>query len=165
MQKILFLLCPTDSLESTINDVSSSENYFYTSLGNSFNVDFETLKHLKELVEKHQICKIYFVLSNDNRIILDALGGQFFSGIRGLEKCYKEVKRQQKNAEIIEKRAASKFSVLSYYLNTKIKELQFQLCHVCKHDIHVSAKIYNTQENSFKNVHADLICLEKHALN
>lgn len=165
MQKRLFLLCPTDALESTINKVSIGENYFYTSLGNSFDVDFSTLQHIQELVEEQEICNIYFVLSNDNKIILDALGGQFFSDIRGLKKCYKEVKKQQRNAEIIEKSAGSQFSILSYYLNRKIKELQFQLNHLCTHDVAVNAKIYNKQEDSFKDIYADLICLERHSLN
>ena len=165
MQKRLFLLCPTDTLESTINKISSGDNYFYTSLGNSFDVDSETLQHIKELVDKQEICKIYFVLSNDNKIILDALGGQFFSHISGLKKCYKEVKKQQRNAEIIEKSEGSQFSILSYYLNRKRKELQFQLDHLCAHDVAVSAKIYNKQENSFRDIYADLICLERHSLN
>ena len=117
------------------------------------------------MVDKQEICKIYFVLSNDNKIILDALGGQFFSGIRGLKKCYKEVKKQQRNAEIIEKNAGSQFSIISYYLNSKIKELQFQLNHLCNHDVAVNAKIYNKQEDSFKDIYADLICLERHSLN
>lgn len=165
MQKRLFLLCPTDTLESTINKVSSGENYFYTSLGNSFDVDFETLSQLQELVEQQEICNIYFVLSDDNKIILDALGGQFFSGIRGLQKCYEEVKKQQRNSEVIDKKADAQFTILSYYLNRKIKELQIQLGHICKHNVSVGAKIYIKQEGAFRDIYSDLICLERNVLN
>ena len=74
MQKNLFLLCPTDCLESVVNHVFRNENYFYTSLGNSIVPEKRTLEYIEELITKHHITNVYFVLSNDNPIILDALG-------------------------------------------------------------------------------------------
>ncbi len=55
MQKRFFFICPTDCLEHTINTTFKYENYFYTSLGNSFNYNRKTIvsyylnKKIKEL--------------------------------------------------------------------------------------------------------------------
>ena len=78
MNETLFLVCPTDCLEARINKQYTTVNYFYTSLGNSFNIDHVSLKNIQELITNHSIRNIYFVLSSDNRFILDALEGHFF---------------------------------------------------------------------------------------
>jgi len=74
MCKCLYLICPTDYLESIINKNYPNNSIFYTSLGNSFLPDKETLKHLKELIVLHKITEIQFILSEDNPIVLDAFG-------------------------------------------------------------------------------------------
>lgn len=43
MHKCLYLVCPTDCLEPIINNTFKQEHYFYTSLGNAFVADSETL--------------------------------------------------------------------------------------------------------------------------
>ena len=161
MHKRLYLLCPTDCLEPIINNTFKYENYFYTSLGNSFASDIETLKGIKELVKNHSIKEIYFVLSKDNKIILDALGNQSFSGIKGLNNFYNEIRKQKKRSKVSAQIGNRQFSVLSYYLNKKVKELQLEL----NHSIKISGKIYNRNKDMFTNTYANLICLEKHHLN
>lgn len=165
MRKCLYFLCPTDCLESIINNTFKCENYFYTSLGNSFVSDIETIAYIKETIRKHNIREIYFVLSNDNQIILDALGRQFFSGIRGLKKFYNEITRQKEHSEVSWQTDDRQFSVLSYYLNKKIKELQPELRNLLDHPIKIRGKIYNRQENAFKDIYSDLVCREKCYLN
>ena len=165
MRKVLFLLCPTDCLEPIINSTFKYENYFYTSLGNSFVSDSETIKNIKELVRKHNIREIYFVLSNDNKIILDALGGQFFSDIRDLQNFYVEVIRQKEHSEVLWQTNNRQFSILSYYLNNKIKELRLELGHLSNLPIKINGKIHNREDHTFKQIYPDLICLEKHNLN
>ena len=81
MQKCFFLICPTDYLENAINKTFRSQNYFYTSLGNSFIYDDKTMKYIKQIVKKHNIQKFCFVLSIDNKIVLDALWKVNFSKI------------------------------------------------------------------------------------
>ena len=56
-------------LEARINEQYNTVNYFYTSLGNSFNIDQLSLKNIQELIKKHSIKNIYFVLSSDNRFL------------------------------------------------------------------------------------------------
>jgi hypothetical protein len=164
MNNVLFLLCPTDCLESTINKVYKSENYFYTSLGNSFNIDSETLLHVKELIMKHSIKEINFVLSSDNKIILDALEGQFFSEIKGMKKIYKEIEKQKRASEMLWKTENNSLSILSYYLNNRIKEFQFKLGKLSNQLI-IKGKIYNEYNKSLTNIYPDLLCLEEHFLN
>ena len=165
MRKILFLLCPTDFLESRINQVYyESGNYFYTSLGNSFNVDFKTLKGIKESVIKHSINEINFVLSSRNKIVLDALEGQFFSEISGLKKFYQEIIIQKKHSESWQQ-SNTEFLILSYYLNNKIKELEGYLSDLPCLSTHIKGQIYNENKNTFKPIYSGLICVENYQLN
>ncbi len=165
MPKTLFFLCPTDCLESIINNVHRHENYFYTSLGNSFLSDLETLEYLKELIKTHNIRKIYFILSNDNQIVSDALGGHFFSEIKGLETFYNEVAIQIENSKASWQTDHNQFSILSHYLNKKIKELQLELDNLFNYPIKISGKIYNRYDHLFNDIYSGFLCQEKHSLN
>ncbi len=165
MSNTLFLLCPTDCLESVINDVYRYENFFYTSLGNSFTIDMQTIACIKEIIIKHHINKIYLVLSEDNKIIYDALGGQSFSKIRGLKPFYNEIRAQKKHSIISQQNDNPQFSFLSHYLNKKITELRPQLYDVLNTPISIRGRVYNRYERVFKNIYSSLICLEKHCMN
>ena len=81
----LFLVCPTDYLESTINEEFKGDNLFYSSLVNNFSFCTNTVTNLEELVMNNNIKEIYFVLSTQNKIILHAMAGQSLSQIRGLK--------------------------------------------------------------------------------
>ena len=165
MQKCFYLICPTDCIEQTINNQFKYENYFYTSLGNSFAINNKTIESIKQTLEKKNIKKIYFVLSMHNKIILDALGEQKFSNITGLNDCYQEVIKQKKQVEVSFHTHNISFSIISYYLNQKINELQIQLSNLLKTPIKIEGKIFNKYQNSFTNIYSDLICLQKHHLN
>jgi len=165
MHKCLYLLCPTDCLETTINNTFKYENYFYTSLGNSFVSDIKTVKCIKELVQKHHIKEIYFVLAKDNKIVLDALGDQSFSKITGLNNFYTEIEKQHKRSKIVAQSWNRQFSMISYYLNKKIKTLQLELNNVSNEPIKISGKMYNKYQNAFTDIFSDLVCLEQFHLN
>ena len=85
MNTSLFLVCPTDCLETVINREYAGVNYFYTSLGNTSPNDLKTLETINDLIKRHNITKIYFVLSEDNKVILNSVKAQSFSKIRGLQ--------------------------------------------------------------------------------
>lgn len=165
MPTCFYLVCPTDCLEYTINKKFKYENYFYTALGNSFVFDAKTIKHIKNIIREHHIKEIYFVLSIDNKIILDALGANKFSDIIGLHNFYKDIKRQRKRSMLSLKRGNIQFAILSYHLNKKIKELELQLSDLSNIPIKIRGKIYNKNENTFSNIYSNLVCLEKHHLN
>tara|TARA_B100001063_G_C16552938_1_gene446997 strand:+ start:347 stop:733 length:387 start_codon:yes stop_codon:yes gene_type:complete len=77
------MACPTDFLEPII-DLSSDElNYFYSSFGNNLALDKKILEEIGHTIEKEGIIKIIFVISENNRIILDALSNQNLKNLRG----------------------------------------------------------------------------------
>jgi len=165
MQKCLYLLCPTDCLEPVINNTFKQENYFYFSLGNSFIVEDNTIENIKKIIKEHHIKEVSFVLSNSNHIVTDALGTQDFSNMRGLRSLYGQLKKQKRYSEIFWQTDYSQFSVLSYYLNSKIKELQLELDNIIDVPLKINGKIYDRCDNIFKRIHSDLICIDKHYLN
>ncbi|NJX16438.1 hypothetical protein ABI125_13430 [Tamlana crocina] len=165
MPKSLFLLCPTDCLEPIINSRFHKENYFYTSLGNSFIYNRKTIKHIHKLIKKHQIEEIYFVLSSDNQIILDALGNQDFSNFKALNRFYNDINKHTAHLDTIWHSSSLKFSIISYYLNRKIKLLQSEIDKNFDYQIKIRGKIYDKQDHVFTAIYSDLISIEKHHLN
>lgn len=165
MHNTLFLLCPTDNLEPIINRGSDHENYFYCSLGNSFNADSKTLQFLKALITKQEIKAIYFVLSHDNKIVLDALGPQHFSDIRGLKTCYKDLVMLKYESKLLWTSQVTQSAIVSYYLNQKIKALQQALASITESSIIIRGKIYYKQEHRFCPIYSDLLCIKRSYLN
>ena len=165
MQKRLYFICPTDHLECIINDTFGHSNYYYTSLGNSVVFDQATTQRIRRLIKKHNIKDISFVLSNNNPILLNALGDKDFSEIKGLKKFYTEITTQKKRLEVSWQSYNHRFTIFSYYLNKKIRELQVGLNCLSIDQINLSGKIYNAQKNSFHDIYPDLICRECFSLN
>lgn len=165
MQKCLYLLCPTDCLEPIINNTFKHQNYFYTSLGNSFISDCETIEHIKQVVKKYNIKKICFVLSLDNLIIEYVLKHQDFSKIKGLKSVHNEVITQKNRSKTISQTGNDQLSFFSYYLNQKIKGLNLELNNLFNQSIKISGKIYDRKKEIFTNIYSNLICIEKYHLN
>ncbi len=163
MHKSFYLICPTDFIENTINKTFGGENYFYTSLGNSFNYESKTLEHIKAIIKKHNIKEIYFVLSLNNIIVLDALTTKKKSKIRLLHNFYNDIKSQKERSQTAFKENDNQFTLLSLYLNKKIKELR--LANLSSQTIKIGGKIYHKDQDTFTNIYSDLVCLEKHNLN
>ena len=46
METTLFLLCPTDCLESKINEEFKGDNLFYSSLANNYSFDSKTIRDI-----------------------------------------------------------------------------------------------------------------------
>ncbi len=165
MEKCLFIVCPTDCLEPIINKTFDCENYFYTSLGNTFCDDSETLMYLTRMVKKHSIKNICFVLSFDNRIVSNALKNSELSSIPYLRHLHKDMNRQQSKLNLMTTDDSYLFTLLSYHLNEKIKTLNFQLSDRQKQTVTVRGKIYNRKEKIFTSIYSNLICLEQYHLN
>lgn len=165
MTNRLYLICPTDYLEPIINRTYRSANYFYSSLGNSFVYDTKTIEYLKHMIKKQNIREICFVLSMDNQFIVDALDNQDFSDIGRLHHFYDEIRKQKKHSEVLWQSNNHQFSIVSYYLNKKIKDFQHELDGMCTDRIKISGKIYNKQAHVFDTIYSHLICLEHFRLN
>lgn len=165
MKKLLYFTCPTDSLEIIINEAFNHENYYCSSLGNSIIFDNYNLKETKKLIKKKKIKEIIFVLSNYNRIVLDAFGNQGFSNIKGLNNFYQQVNKEKERAALSWKTGNPQFLILSYYLNQKIKELKHGLRDSMLDQLLISGKIYNQQQQVFKDIYSDLICMDHKSFN
>jgi len=85
--------------------------------------------------------------------------------MRGLRSLYLQIAKQKKESELFWQTDCKEFSVLSYYLNDKIKELQCGLGKTENSSLEINGKIYDRAHHVFKNIYADLICMEKHSLN
>lgn len=165
MNATLFLLCPSDCLESTIDKEFIGKHHFYTSLANTLRYDLETLEAIKKVIQSNDISEIFLVLSADNKIILDALERQDFSEIRGLKKMYNNIKIQKSESELFWQTNDPTCTVISYYLNQKKKQLQYSLNSILNQSITVSGKIYIKTENNFVDIYPNTLCLEKQHLN
>ncbi|MDN5213216.1 hypothetical protein QQ020_14200 [Fulvivirgaceae bacterium BMA12] len=158
MQKHLYFICPTDHLEPIINSTFKQENYYFTSLGNSIVFDTNMVSQLKELLQTKNIQDISFVLSDNNRIVSDALGKQAFSGITGLSNFYNQITRQRENSEEVWQTYNHQFLILSHHLNDKIKELKLCLKQLSVDPPKINGKIYNRHQEVFSDIYSDLIC-------
>jgi len=165
MNKLLYFTCPTDRLEPVINNTFKQENYYYTSLGNSTPFDDDLLKQLKKIIVTKEINKISFVLSNDNKILADALGSQNYSTIKGLNNFYYQIKMYKENAKALWRGRYNQLLILSYHLNNKINELKCGLNDVLTEELLINGEIYNRQKNVFCNIHSELLCLGYESFN
>ena len=165
MNESLFLVCPTDCLEARINKQYNSVNYFYTSLGNSLNIDQSSLKSIQELINNHSIKNIYFVLSSDNRFILDALERHSIFIDKRLASFYKEIyehKYLSKKTWITDK---EEHLIISHFLNKNIEQLDQKLHSITTYPLTIKGLIFDSLNNNFLPIYSNLTVLNKHQLN
>lgn len=165
MQRHLFFICPTDHLETVINDAFKQENYYFTSLANSVAFGSESARQINGLIEKNRITEITFVLSDDNHIIKDALKTQVFLKVRGLKQFYNEISSQKNRLKQLWQPSDLGIPVLSHYLFLKVKDLQENLSPWLVPQIQVNAKIYSSKKNTFRAVHPILLFRDHLILN
>ena len=165
MQKHLYFICPTDYLETIINDTFKHENYYVTSLGNSIAFNADQVEEINALIENKGISEITFVLSDNNRIVVDALENQSFANISGLSNFYREIVRQKKRTRVTWRTKDFRTFVLSYYLAMKVRELMPRLKSWPIDQLKINAKIYNKRKKVFSQVFSDLIYSQHFILN
>ena len=69
----LYFICPTDNIESIINSKLNDNNFYITSLANSITFNYDFIKELHSIIESKKISEITFVLSDDHKLINDAI--------------------------------------------------------------------------------------------
>ncbi len=158
MQRHLYFICPTDHLESVINSTFKQENYYLTSLGNSIAFDTDMMVQMNELLHVKNIRDISFVLSDNNRILSDALENKDYSQITGLSNFYNEITKQKEHSEGVWQTYNRQFLMLSHHLNDKIKELRLALKALSIDPLPISGKIYDRNKETFSEIYSDLIC-------
>ena len=165
MNETLFLVCPSDCLEAKINKQYTTVNYFYTSLGNSFNIDQESLKNIQELITNHSIKNIYFVLSSDNRFILDALKGHFIFKDKRLASFYKEIREHKHLSKKTWITDNNKHLIISHFLNKNIEQLDLKLHSITTNPLSIKGLIFDSLTNNFLPIYSNLTMINKHQLN
>ncbi len=165
MEKHLYFTCPTDYLEAIIDRTFEQENYFCNSLGNSIEFRCEELDEIKDLLETKEIRKISFVFSDDNQIVSDALTGQLYSNLSGIDYFYDDLMRRQNDLRMIWELCDDRIMLLSCYLLDKVEKLRRELDFTVNQRLDIDVKIYHRNEKTFKKAHNDLFGLRHHHLN
>ena len=91
----LYFICPTDNIESIINSKLNDNNFYITSLANSITFNYDFIKELHSIIESKKISEITFVLSDDNKLISDALENKEYKNIRSLYHLYLKILSQK----------------------------------------------------------------------
>ncbi|WP_281615744.1 hypothetical protein [Flammeovirga sp. SubArs3] len=95
MQKHLYFVCPTDHLETIIEATFKEENYYYSSLGNSVSFEKDIISEINDVIETNNIKEVTFILSNTNKLILDAIQHESQPLVIGMKRFYYDVIRQK----------------------------------------------------------------------
>ena len=165
MQKNLYFLCPSENLEAVIEKRYPQENYFLSSLGNSISFSDDFILDINSLIESKGIGKIIFILSNNNRFILDAMKNQEFKYIKELKEYYKTI--EERKVLTIKSYKNKNFTSLitSHIIKTKINELNSNLFDWIRNKISIEGKIYDPTKNMFFDVRINIIEPESLFLN
>ena len=158
MQTCLYMICPTDYLEVIVDNRFSGHKHFYSSLGNTFSMDDRTLGYISGLIKNKDINEIFIMLSEENRIVHDALKNQRYMGIRGLDESYHEFLEHNKHAVRSWKAGDYHNLILSYHLNEKVIELSESLDGLLSKQPIIRGKLFSKVKNEFINIHSNLIC-------
>ena len=75
-----------------------------------------------------------------------------------------EIKDKKEQVKIIDQEGNNQHLLLSYILNNKIKQLEYQLADSIK-KIKISAKVYNRVTNDFLDVYSELFNFQKYNMN
>ena len=165
MQKNLYFLCPSENLEAVIEKRYPQENYFLSSLGNSISFSDDFILDINSLIESKGIGKIIFILSNNNRFILDAMKNQEFKYIKELKEYYKTIEKRKVLTIKSYKNKNFTSLITSHILKTKINELNSNLFDWIRNKISIEGKIYDPTKNMFFDVRINIIEPESLFLN
>ena len=165
MQKNLYFLCPSENLEAVIEKSFPQENYFLSSLGNSISFSDDFILDINSLIESKGIGKITFILSNNNRFILDAMKNQEFKYIKELKEYYKTIEKRKVLTIKSYKNKNFTSLITSHILKTKINELNSNLFDWIRNKISIEGKIYDPTKDMFFDVRINIIEPESLFLN
>lgn len=165
MERHLYFVCPTDHLESVINDRFEQENYFCSSLGNSIRFYGSIVAQINKIIATKNITEITFILSDNNQIVMDALSNRDFPEYIGLRRFYNEILQQKRRSKLLWQTDNLQVPILSAYLNMKIAELQPKIRRWMKEPIKINGKLYYRKQQLFKELHFDFLCGNNFSLN
>ena len=163
MYKHLYFVCPSDNLEALIEKKFPHENYFMSSLGNSISFSKDIIEEVNALIESKGIEKISFILSEDNKLVLDGIKNQNFDNIKDLRRLFKDISEIKKETSKVYKERNIQKMITSKLLKRKIKEMNVNLHGWLSSKVSIDAKVYCRNSDEFKQVPNHLI--EPHSLH
>lgn len=152
MEQNLYFVCPTDHIESTINNEFSEKNYYCSSLGNSIVFDKTMMSELRTMLESRSIDKISFVLSDDNCFIQNVMRGRNSSKIPALSDVYQEILSEKDTSELLWRKCDLQAMVIARLLQRKMDELQVKLDSASLGGVQLEGKIYFRQQRIFHTI-------------
>ncbi|PQB05713.1 hypothetical protein [Aureitalea marina] len=161
MPKRLFFICPTDHLETPINEGFQGKNYFVTSLGNSIVLESAVMEEINALIEVEGIREIYFVLSKENRIVQDALNDQKYINTKGIDRFYEGMDMRKE----LSKNWFEKAPFLFDHLAEKMIELNSKISGWLVDEVEIGAYFFDRDTSSFIDVFPNLISRNSISLN
>lgn len=160
---ILFLICPTDFLETILNSRFKGRNYFYTSLGNNIQLEDEsTVGQIKRIIEEKEIQQISIVLK-ENNTFFDPLNKRV-NIISSVYQLNKEITKSKVEISKFQNPLDSKKLCISNFLNRKLHNLQRKVSYEFP-QISVNAILYNENQQKLISVKHDLISQAQFSLN
>ena len=160
----LYFICPTDNIESIINSKLNDNNFYITSLANSIIFNYDFIKELHSIIESKKISEITFVLSDDNKLISDALENKEYKNIRSLYHFYLKILSQKNFFKKKSTISEIRLDIISYLLNQKKIELK-NITDSLGLKLDINAIVYNKDVNEFTKVKSKLLNLEFFNLN
>ena len=160
----LYFICPTDNIESIINSKLNDNNFYITSLANSIIFNYDFIKELHSIIESKKISEITFVLSDDNKLISDALENKEYKNIRSLYHLYLKILSQKNYFKKKSTISEIRLDIISYLLNQKKIELK-NITDSLGLKLDINAIVYNKDVNEFTKVKSKLLNLEFFNLN
>jgi len=150
MHRHLYFICPSDHIESLINQTFRHDNYFLSSLGNSMVIDANLVEEIMAWMDIKSIREITFVLSSDNQIIHDAIKQYDFCNVKRLHNYYNEIFQVKMRLKGLWHMDKEEMPVLSYFLKTKVHALQTILSGL--NQIDINGKIYCSSTGTFNEL-------------
>lgn len=147
----LFFTCPTDFLETTIENTFQEEKLFKKVLANSLDFESNELDEIMTIVASRDVDEVTFVLSSENRLFTEGMSEIPFNNLKGVSSFCKQFtgpedaigKDQESN--VLE-------PIMSYYLLQKVERFCQCLKQKKVSDVIVNALVYCSITNAFQEV-------------
>ncbi len=165
MLKHLYFVCPSDHLEPIINGRFRDRHYFLSSLGNSIVFDQGVADEVKQLILRHDITEITFVLAENNAFATSSFQSHQLMNVSGLSEVQANFSKQRRLVEEFWQTDDHQSLTISYYLNLKINELQQRLDFSGTPVHKITGKIYSRKAQEFEDIHSNLVCLDSFKMN
>lgn len=160
----LYFICPSDNIESITNSKLKDNNFYITSLANSITFNYDFIKELYSIIESKKISEITFVLSDDNKLINDAIENKEYKNIKSLDHLNLKISLQKNFYNKESTTSEIRLDLISCLLNQKKYELK-NIMNSLGLKLDINAKVYNTKVNKFTKVKSKLLNLEFFNLN